>query len=92
MASTQEQVHMARERDETGRYVESATLEDVLALFDEIEGPAITSSDVAERFDITTEAARQKLTRLVDRGDLGSRKSGRTTLYWQLADSAEDDV
>lgn len=83
---------MARERDETGRYVESATLEDVLALFDEIEGPAITSSDVADRFDITTEAARQKLTRLVDRGELGSRKSGRTTLYWRLDGSDGDDA
>lgn len=73
---------MPRDRDETGKYVESATLEDVLGLFDEINSPAITSSDVAERFDITTEAARQKLTRLVDRGDLKRRKSGRTVLYW----------
>lgn len=74
---------MPRDRDETGKYVESATLEDVLGLFDEINSPAITSSDVAERFDITTEAARQKLTRLVDRGDLKRRKSGRTVLYWR---------
>lgn len=79
---------MARDRDDTGKYVESATLEDVLKLFDEIEGPVITSSDIAERFDITTEAARQKLTRLVDRGDLEKRKSGRTTLYWQSVDDA----
>jgi predicted ArsR family transcriptional regulator len=39
---------------------------------------AITSSDVAGCFDIITEAARQKLARLVDRGELERRESGRT--------------
>lgn len=81
---------MARERDESGQYVESATPEDVLDVFDEVRGPVITSSDVADRFDITTESARQKLKRLVDRGDLEQRKAGRTTIYWRAEGDEAD--
>lgn len=72
-----------RERTETGQYVEEISLEDVLATFGAVEGPAITSSDVSERLECTPEAARQKLTRLVDQGRVLARKSGRTTLYWR---------
>jgi hypothetical protein len=42
----------------------------------------VTSSDVADALDCTTEAARQKLTRLYDRGEVDKRKTGRTTVWW----------
>lgn len=43
----------------------------------------ITSSDIAEAFGCTTEAARQKLTRLYDQGKVDKRKTGRTVVYWR---------
>lgn len=71
-----------RERDDTGQFRETVTLEAVLEVFDEVRGPVITSSDVAEALECTTEAARQKLTRLYDRGEVDKRKTGRTTVWW----------
>ncbi|WP_254538936.1 hypothetical protein [Halomarina litorea] len=74
----------ARERDESGKYTETVTLAGVLDVFDRVRGPpVVTSSDVAEHLDCTTEAARQKLARLVERGDVDRRKTGRTVIYWR---------
>ena len=78
--------NMARERDDSGQYVETVDLEGVLAVFDAVDGPVITSSDVSEALDCTTEAARQKLKRLVDEGTLQRRQTGRTMVYWQASD------
>lgn len=80
---------MVKKRSETGEYVETVPLDDVLNLFEEVRGPAITSSDVAEAFDCTTEAARQKLRRLYDRGFVERRESGRTVLWWRSDDDVE---
>lgn len=75
-----------RERSESGQFVETVTLEGVLDVFDRVRGPVITSSDVADALDCTTEAARQKLTRLYDRGEVDKRKTGRTVVYWRTGD------
>jgi hypothetical protein len=74
---------MTRERDESGRYVETVGESDVLAVFDRVDGPVITSSDVSDALDCTTEAARQKLARLVDAGTLSKRKTGHLVVYWR---------
>jgi len=74
---------MVRERTDAGTFVETVTLDAVRAVFDQVRGPAVTSSDVADALDCTTEAARQKLQRLYDRGEVDKRKAGRTVLYWR---------
>jgi len=86
MTGTQQQSGMARERDQTGKYVERASLEEILDLFDEVPRGVVTSRDVADHFDISSENARQKLTRLFDRGHLDFRQVGRTKLYWRIED------
>lgn len=75
-----------RARTDAGRYVETVTYERVLGVFEQVEGPSITSSDVATILDCSTEAARQKLNRLHERGKVHRRKTGRTVLWW-LADT-----
>lgn len=75
-----------RKRADSGQFVETVTLEDVLAVFDAVRGPVVTSSDVADALGCTTEAARQKLTRLSDQGRVDRRKTGRTTVYWRTED------
>ncbi|MFC6616330.1 hypothetical protein ACFQAS_15685 [Halopenitus salinus] len=75
-----------RKRTEAGTFVETVTLEDVRDVFDEIRGPVVTSSDVSDRLGCTTEAARQKLTRLYDRGEVDKRKTGRTVIYWRAGE------
>jgi hypothetical protein len=73
-----------RERTEAGTYAETVSLDAVRDVFDAVRGPVVTSSDVAEALECTTEAARQKLTRLYDRGELDKRKTGRTVVYWRI--------
>lgn len=75
-----------RRRNDRGQYVETTTDEDLIALLERLPGPVITTSDVAETFDITTEGARRKLNDLCDRGILDRRKSGQTRLYWQVGE------
>jgi hypothetical protein len=87
-----------RERSDAGTFVETVTLEAVRDVFTQVRGPVVTSSDVAAALECTTEAARQKLTRLYDRGEIDKRKTGRTTVYWrkegsagETTDTARDD-
>lgn len=90
-----------RERTDAGTFVETVTLEAVRSVFDEVRGPVITSSDVSDSLGCTTEAARQKLRRLVDQGEVHRRKTGRIVVYWRpsnesrretAANTARDDL
>ena len=74
-------------RTDSGHYVETITLERVFRVFDQIEGPTITSRDVADVLDCSTEAARQKLGQLHEQGRIHRRKSGRTVLWWRADDA-----
>lgn len=83
MTRSKQPAGMGRKRDDSGQYVETVAPENVLEVFAVVEGPAATSSDVAEHLECSTEAARQKLRDLVDEGMLARRKTGRTVLYWR---------
>ena len=78
-----------RERTDDGTFQETVTLDAVRGVFDTVRGPVITSSDVSDALDCTTEAARQKLARLYDRGDVDRRKTGRTVVYWRTDSAGE---
>jgi len=80
----------SRERGESGHYVETVTQERVLDVFDDIKGPVITSSDVADSLNCTTEAARRKLKALYEEGVLDRRKTGRTLIYWRAESTTEE--
>ena len=71
-----------RKRDARGRFADSVTGEDVLGVFEAVEGPVVTSTDVGDVLGISTESARQHLNDLVSEGPLRRRKTGRTVVYW----------
>lgn len=73
---------MSREREDTGRYTETATLDDVLDVFESVEGPVVTSGDVAEALDCSRETARRKLRTLEERGRVASRKTAGRVVWW----------
>jgi hypothetical protein len=77
--------------DSSGRYIESVTPSNVLTLFEEIPGPAMTTSDVTSAFDVSGETARNRLDELYINGNVAKRQSGRTNLYWQINDWREPD-
>jgi hypothetical protein len=81
-----------RNRDETsGRYLQSIHPGHVLALFNEIRCPAITSSDVTKAYDVSGETARSKLHELWINANVGKRRSGRANLYWRINEWDEAD-
>lgn len=77
---------MDRERGPSGEFTEAVTQERVLSVFDAVDGPVITTSDVAEILGCSTETARRKLRVLERRGVVDRRKTGRTNVWW-LADT-----
>jgi len=83
---------MAKQRNKTGRFVETATLDDVLAAFDDVEGPpVVTSADIADATGLSADSARRKLNTLRDRGQVAKRDTaGRVALYWRTDDVESD--
>ena len=73
---------MSRERSDTGRYTETVTLGDVLGVFETVDGPVVTSGDVADALDCSRETARRKLRILEDRGRVASRKTAGRVVWW----------
>lgn len=78
-----------RTRNENGQFADAVDTGDVLSVFDAVEGPVVTSTDVGDVLGITTEAARQRLNELVSGGRLRRRKTGRTIVYWQIDNVGE---
>lgn len=75
-----------RERDSAGRYTATVPPEDVLGVFDAVDGPAITSADVTDVLGCSREVARKRLAELHEQGRVERRKSGRTVLWWRTDD------
>lgn len=73
---------MGRERDADGRYVEEVTTNDVLSVFDRVEIPVLTASEVAGELDCSRPAAYNKLETLVGNDKLYKKKVGaRAVVY-----------
>ncbi|WP_229770543.1 hypothetical protein [Halorhabdus sp. CBA1104] len=79
-----------RVRDEDGQFADSIEAADVLAVFDAVDGPVVTSTDVADVLGISTESARQHLNEQVSDGALRRRKTGRTIVYWRIGTTVDD--
>jgi len=75
-----------RDRDDAGRFEPAVTRADVMRVFESVDGPAITSSDVADDLDCSKEVARKRLRELEADGRVERRKSGRTVLWWQTTE------
>ncbi len=73
---------MSREREDTGRYIETVTLEEVLGVFETVKGPVVTSGDVAEALECSRETARRKLRALEEQGRVASRKTAGMVVWW----------
>lgn len=85
---------MSREREDSGRYTEVVTVEAVRDVFEEVNGPVVTSSDVAERLDCSRETARRKLSTLEAQNRVASRKTAGRVVWWLVepaGQSAEID-
>lgn len=78
------------ERSDAGRFTETVTPDEVLGVFDAVDGPVVTSGDVAERLGCSRETARRKLRTLEDRGHVASRETAGRVVWW-LVEGREGD-
>ena len=74
-----------RERNKQGRYVSTITSERVLEVLQEDDDPVLTAKEVGERLGCSSEAARQRLHELQERGEVTSKQVGaRAVVWWVL--------
>ncbi len=74
---------MSQDRNDRGRFTETVTLADVLGVFDRVEGPVVTSGDVAEETGCSRDSARRKLVQLEEQERVASRKTAGRVVYWR---------
>lgn len=70
------------EREDTGRFSETVTPDDVFGVFETVDGPVVTSGDIAEALDCSRETARRKLRTLEEHGRVASRKTAGRVVWW----------
>jgi predicted ArsR family transcriptional regulator len=73
-----------RERNEEGRYVSTVTTERVLEILRQSDDPVLTAKEIGEKLGCTSEAARQRLHELEERGDVESKQVGARAVVWYL--------
>ena len=79
-----------REMDSEGRFVQKFDKEDVMKVFDMVEGPTIVAGDVADAYDSEPETARRRLRELYADGRVDKRKARKRVLWWRVDDDSPD--
>ena len=77
---------VSRERGDDGRYIETVTPDDVLAVLREANEP-LTGTEVGEQLDISSRSALDKLNELHERGDVERKQVGARSVVWWLAEA-----
>jgi len=78
---------MSRNRGDGGRFVEKASLDDVLAILTKRSEP-VTGKEVGDTLDISNRSALDKLNELHAREAIERKKVGAGAVVWWLADDS----
>lgn len=74
---------MPSDRDrEDNQFTGGVSIEDVLGVFNQVKGPVVTSSDVADYLDCSRETARRKLREFEEMHRVASRKTTECVGWW----------
>jgi predicted nucleotidyltransferase len=76
-----------RERDDTGKYVETVPREAVVEAVQAADTPVVTARDVGETLGCSVDAARKKLSLLHDEGRIDRMTVGASAVVWWLSES-----
>ena len=90
---------MSQGRDETGKFEETVTDQEILKVFDYEDDPVLTASEVADglrRFgrQMTAEGVRQRLDRMADDGLVHRKQFGARAVGWwaEVAPELSEEV
>jgi repressor of nif and glnA expression len=78
---------MSQGRDDTGRFTETVTEQDILKVFDYDDDPALSAGEIADglrRFgkQLTREGVRQRLEQMHENGLVSRKKFGARAVGW----------
>lgn len=74
------------EQGDDGRFQKSATVNEVMDVFDAVDGPVISSSDVTDHLPISGDTARRRLETLSERGRIEGRQTAGRKVWWLSGD------
>ena len=78
-------MRMSRSRGDDGKYIEKATIDDVIAVLIERDEP-LTGKEVGEELGISNRSALDKLNSLEEKGNVERKKVGAGAVVWWLSD------
>ena len=78
-------MRMSRSRGDDGKYIEKATVDDVIAVLTERDEP-LTGKEVGEELGISNRSALDKLNSLEEKGNVERKKVGAGAVVWWLSD------
>lgn len=74
-------------RRESGEFGDKVTDRDILELFDSVDGPVLTATEIADLLPLTRQAINYRLKRLHERGLVGRKQVGaRAVVWWRTTD------
>lgn len=71
-----------RRRDESGRFAEEVSDQEILKLFDAVDEAFLTAPEIADRFGVSRQAVNNRLKRMEADGLLESKKAGASAVGW----------
>ncbi|MDY6765280.1 MAG: HTH domain-containing protein [Halobacteria archaeon] len=71
-----------RTRDDSGRFQEEVTEEDILKIFEEADEPFLTAKEIAKELPITREGVLKRLEKMRDKNLVGKKKTGARAVAW----------
>ena len=80
-----------RERDSTGKYVETVSREAVIEAVKAADTPVVTARDVGETLGCSVDAARKKLSLLHEEGRIDRMTVGASAVVWWRTESTPDE-
>lgn len=70
------------DRDDSGRFTESVTEQDILKVFDQADAPFLTAKELADKLSFTRQAATYRLKQMLDDGLVGRKETGARSVGW----------
>jgi DNA-binding Lrp family transcriptional regulator len=75
---------MPHEFSDSGEFKTTATFDDVLAAFDDVDDAVVSTGEIAEAIGRGQETARQKLTKLYEENRINRKKVGASIVWWRM--------
>jgi hypothetical protein len=71
-----------QQRDESGKFGEKVTDQDVLKMFDYADAPVLTAAEVADELSLSASAVNSRLNRMREDGLVDRKQTGARAVAW----------